>query len=184
MSLIWMFVTSQNVRNCAKLFKVWKDRWVLTSYRDTLCWSLFGMQVFWGYWGNVQVRVENVSWFCFISNELDITTAWKFYFIKQKLSSVQRMYAVGYDLVFRNEKNLSAGKNSWTIIFAEFGKVFIPLTGSFFLPTQISISFVCWEEQWLKLIFSQCWYKLSQFIPPHIHYAYCAHPRTVFFFQV
>jgi len=35
--LIWSIVTSQNVRNCAMLFKVWKDRWVLTSYRDRLC---------------------------------------------------------------------------------------------------------------------------------------------------
>jgi len=34
--------------------------------------------------------------------------------------------------VIRNEKNLSAGKNSWTATFAEFGKVSIPFTGSFF----------------------------------------------------
>jgi len=30
-----------------------------------------------------------------------------------------------------NEKNLSAGENSWAIVLAEFGKLSIPFTGSF-----------------------------------------------------
>jgi len=47
---------------------------------------------------------------------------------------VQRMYAVGYDLVIRNEKKLSAGKNSWTTIFTEFGKVWLHWL-AVFLPT-------------------------------------------------
>jgi len=74
-----MVVTSQNVRNCAMLFKVWKDRWVLTSYRDTLCCSLFcsSVQVLRcvrGYSANVAGLCGNISWFFKISNELDVTT--------------------------------------------------------------------------------------------------------------
>jgi len=34
------------------------------------------------------------------------------YFINQKQPNVQRMCAVGYDLMFSNEKNISVGKNS------------------------------------------------------------------------
>ena len=48
------------------------------------------------------------------------------------------MCAAGLDLAFENEKNLSAGKNSWKIIFAELGKLCIPLIGSFlFINTNI-----------------------------------------------
>ena len=171
MSLIRSVVASQNVRNCAMLFKVWKDRWVSTSYRDTLCCSLFGMQVL-----RFVVVIEkmcrsvwNISRFCLKSNELDVTTAWKYSFIKQKQPTVERMYAVGYDLVFRNEKNLSAGRNSWTIIFAEFRNVCIPFTASFFTNTDISFVYML-ARALRKIHFLQCWYKLSQFISPHIHY--------------
>ena len=87
-----------------------------------------------GYWENVEVTVKNISWFCLKSNELNLTTAWKYSFIKQKQPTVERMCAVGYDLVFRNEKNFSAGKNSWTTIFAEFGKVF---NWQFFTDTHV-----------------------------------------------
>ena len=120
------------------LFKVWKDRWVLTSYRDTLCCNLFGMQVLRGHWENMQVRVENISWFFYISIEHDVPSAWKYFFLKQKQPTVLRLCAVGYGLVFRNEIKLSFGKKSWTIIFAEFGKVCLPLTGRFFNNTDIN----------------------------------------------
>jgi len=169
MSLICGIVTSQIVRNCAMLFKVWKDRWVLTSYRVTLCWSLFGIKVLRGYWENVQVRVENISRFCLSSNELEVSSAWTYSFINQKQPTVQRMYAVDYDLVFRNEKKLSAGRNSWTIIFAEFRNVCIPFTASFFTNTDISFVYML-ARALRKIHFLQCWYKLSQFISPHIHY--------------
>ena len=88
-SLIWWIVTSQNVRNCAMLFKVWKDRWVLTSYRDTLCCSLFGMQVLRsvrGYEALWQIRVENISRLCLICIQLDLTTGRKMFLRKLTLS--------------------------------------------------------------------------------------------------
>jgi len=49
-----------------------------------------------GYWENIQIRLENISWFCLKSNEHDVlTTAWKCYFINQKQPTVQRVCVAG-----------------------------------------------------------------------------------------
>jgi len=58
------------------------------------------------------------------------------------------MSAAGKDLVSRNEKNLCACKNSWTTIFAEFGKLCIPFTTSFFANTDINFIYMLARALW------------------------------------
>ena len=53
--------------------------------------------------------------------------------------------------------------------FAEFGKLCIPFTGSFLSNTDINFVYML-ARALRKIIFLQCWYKLLQFISPHIHY--------------